>query len=175
MKIFLKLKWFFVLRKKQYLAGISMLLIVSMLQLVPPKIIGYVIDEMGTGVLTKQSLTKWLLTIVVVAAILYVLRYWWRQMIFGSSNFLEKTLRERLFRHFTQMSPAFYQQRRVGDLMAHATNDISAVKETAGGGTLMLFDSLSTGGFVILAMAITIDWRLTIIALLPMPIMAFAT
>ena len=163
------------LRKKQYLAGISMLLIVSMLQLVPPKIIGYVIDEMRTDVLTKQSLTKWLLTIAVIAAILYVLRYWWRQMIFGSSNFLEKTLRERLFRHFTQMSPAFYQKRRVGDLMAHATNDIAAVKETAGGGTLMLFDSLSTGGFVILAMAITIDWRLTIIALLPMPIMAFAT
>lgn len=163
------------LRKKQYIAGIVMLLTVSMLQLVPPKIIGYVIDEMGTGELTKQSLTKWLLIIVVIAAILYVLRYWWRQMIFGSSNFLEKTLREKLFRHFTKMSPAFYQKRRVGDLMAHATNDIAAVKETAGGGTLMLFDSLSTGGFVIIAMAVTIDWRLTIIALLPMPFMAFAT
>lgn len=163
------------LRKKQYIAGIAMLLTVSMLQLFPPKIIGYVIDEMGTGELTKQSLTKWLLIIVVIAAILYVLRYWWRQMIFGSSNFLEKTLREKLFRHFTKMSPAFYQKRRVGDLMAHATNDIAAVKETAGGGTLMLFDSLSTGGFVIIAMAVTIDWRLTIIALLPMPFMAFAT
>ena len=146
-----------------------------MLQLVPPKIIGIVIDEMGDGSLSRESLTKWLLIIALVAALLYFLRYWWRQMIFGSSNFLAKTLREKLFRHFTQMSPSFYQKRRVGDLMAHSTNDISAVQETAGGGVLMLFDSLSTGGFVILAMAITIDWRLTIIALLPMPFMAFAT
>ena len=175
MGIFLKLKWFFILRKKQYIAGITMLLFVSLLQLVPPQIIGRMIDEIGTGALTKTSLTLWLLTIAIVAATLYVLRYWWRQMIFGSSIFLEKTLRERLYSHFTKMSPAFYQKRRVGDLMAHATNDIAAVKETAGGGTLMLFDSLSTGGFVILAMALTIDWRLTIIALLPMPFMAFAT
>ena len=175
MKIFFKLKWFFKLRRKQYITGILLLLLVSMLQLIPPKIIGYVIDEIGAGELTTQSLTKWLLLIAAVAIILYGLRYLWRQMIFGSSNFLAKTLREKLFRHFTKLSPSFYQKRRVGDLMAHATNDISAVQETAGGGVLMLFDSLSTGGFVILAMAITIDWRLTIIALLPMPFMAFAT
>ena len=175
LKIFIKLKWFFALRKKQYIGGITMLLFVSMLQLVPPKIIGYVIDDMGADTLTRQSLISWLLTIAAIAVVLYFLRYWWRQLIFGSANFLEKTLREKLFRHFTKMSPAFYQKRRIGDLMAHATNDISAVKETAGGGILMLFDSLSTGGFVILAMAITIDWRLTIIALLPLPFMAFAT
>ena len=175
MKIFVKLKWFFKLRKKQYLAGIAMLIFVSMLQLVPPKIIGYTIDEIGKGELTRASLTKWILIIVVVAVALYSLRFWWRRMIFGSSNFLAKTLREKLFRHFSKMSPSFYQKRRVGDLMAHATNDISAVQETAGGGVLMLFDSISTGTFVILAMAITIDWRLTIIALLPMPFMALAT
>ena len=175
LKIFFQLKWFFALRKKQYIGGIAMLLFVSMLQLVPPKIIGYVIDEMGANTLTRQSLLRWLLTIAAIAAALYFLRYWWRQLIYGSANFLEKTLREKLFRHFTKMSPAFYQKRRIGDLMAHATNDIAAVKETAGSGILMLFDSLSTGGFVILAMAITIDWRLTIIALLPLPFMAFAT
>ena len=59
--------------------------------------------------------------------------------------------------------------------MAHATNDISAVQQTAGGGVLTLFDSITTGGFVILAMAITIDWRLTIIALIPMPLVALST
>ena len=175
MKVFFKLGWFFKERKLQYSIGLLMLTLVAILQLVPPKVIGYTIDEIGEGSLTKAGLFKWLGIIIVVAIAMYILRYYWRQMIFGSSNYLARTLRQKLHRHFTQMSPSFYQKHRVGDLMAHATNDISAVQQTAGGGVLTLFDSVTTGGFVILAMAITIDWRLTIIALLPMPLVAFST
>lgn len=175
MSIFLKLGWFFKERKREYIIGIFMLLFVALLQLVPPKIIGYTIDEIGDGTLTKGSLAKWIFIIVFVALIMYVLRYYWRKMIFGSANYLAKNLREQLYRHFTKMSPSFYQQRRVGDLMAHATNDVSAVQNTAGGGILSLVDSLFTGGFVILAMAFTIDWRLTLIALVPLPFMALST
>lgn len=175
MKVFLKLGWFFKERKYQYTVGLLMLVLVAILQLVPPKIIGFTIDEIGARTLTKAGLFKWLAIIIGVAIAMYILRYYWRQMIFGSSNLLARTLREKLHRHFTQMSPSFYQKNRVGDLMAHATNDISAVQQTAGGGVLTLFDSLTTGGFVILAMAITIDWRLTLIALIPMPLVALST
>ncbi|MFC7686914.1 ABC transporter transmembrane domain-containing protein [Ureibacillus sp. GCM10028918] len=175
MKVFWKLSWFFKLRKKEYLIGLSMLGLVAILNLIPPKVIGYVIDEIGSRELTPSSLAKWIGIIIVVAILIYILRYYWRRMIFGSSTYLAKILREKLFRHFTKMSPSFYQQRRVGDLMAHATNDIAAVQQTAGGGVLTLFDSVTTGGFVILAMAVTIDWRLTLIALIPMPLMAIST
>lgn len=175
MKVFFKLKWFFKLRKKEYVIGLTMLALVAILNLIPPKVIGYVIDEMGSGELSPQSLAKWIGIIIVVAILIYIMRYYWRRMIFGSSNYLAKILRQKLFRHFTKMSPSFYQQRRVGDLMAHATNDIAAVQQTAGGGVLTLFDSVTTGGFVILAMAFTIDWRLTLIALIPMPLMAIST
>ena len=175
MKVFLKLVWFFKERRKEYIFGILMLLCVSILQIVPPKIIGITLDEIGAGRLTMKSLTKWLGILVAIAIVMYILRFYWRKMIFGSSNYLAKVLRQKLFRHFTKMSPSFYQQRRIGDLMAHATNDVSAVQQTAGFGVLTLFDSISTGGFVILAMAITIDWRLTLIALIPMPLMALST
>ena len=175
MNVFLKLGWFFKERKKEYTIGILMLLCVSILQIIPPKIIGITLDEIGAGTLTVESLLKWLGILVAIAVVMYMLRYYWRKMIFGSSNYLAKVLRQKLFRHFTKMSPAFYQQRRVGDLMAHATNDVSAVQQTAGFGVLTLFDSISTGSFVILAMAITIDWRLTLIALIPMPLMALST
>lgn len=175
MKVFLKLSWFFKERKKEYIIGLTMLGLVAVLNLIPPKVIGFVIDEIGNGSLTPGSLAKWVGIIIIVAILIYILRYYWRRMIFGSSTFLAKILREKLFRHFTNMSPSFYQQRRVGDLMAHATNDISAVQQTAGGGVLTLFDSITTGGFVILAMALTIDWRLTLIALIPMPLMAVST
>lgn len=175
MNVFFKLGWFFKERKRQYFVGLFMLTLVAILQLIPPKVIGYAIDEIGEGSMTMDSLLKWLGLIVVVAVLMYILRYYWRQMIFGSSNYLARVLREKLFRHFTKMSPSFYQKHRVGDLMAHATNDISAVQQTAGGGVLTLFDSITTGGFVVLAMAITIDWRLTLIALIPMPFMALLT
>ncbi len=175
MNIFLKLDWFFKERKKEYSIGLLMLLLVAILQLIPPKVIGYTIDEIGAGTLTKESLIKWIAVVVVVALVMYVLRFYWRKMIFGSSNYLARQLREKLFRHFSKMSPSFYQQRRVGDLMAHATNDVSAVQNTAGSGVLTLFDSILTGGFVLLAMSITIDWRLTLIALIPLPLMALST
>lgn len=175
MKVFWRLGWFFKERRKEYSVGLFMLILVAVLQLIPPKIIGITIDEIGAGSLTAASLGKWLGLIAGTALVMYVLRFYWRKMIFGSSNYLAKVLREKLFRHFTKMGPAFYQERRVGDLMAHATNDVSAVQMTAGSGVLTLFDSVTTGGFVILAMAFTIDWRLTLIALIPMPLMALST
>ncbi len=175
MKVFLRLGWFFKERQKEYSIGVLMLILVAILQLVPPKIIGITIDEIGDGTLTAGSLGKWLAYIAATVLVMYVLRFYWRKMIFGSSNYLGKLLREKLFRHFTKMGPAFYQERRIGDLMAHATNDVSAVQMTAGSGVLTLFDSITTGGFVILAMAFTIDWRLTLIALIPMPLMAMST
>ena len=175
MKVFWRLGWFFKERRKEYGMGLFMLILVAVLQIIPPKIIGITIDEMGAGTLTAGSLGKWLGLIGVIAMGMYILRFYWRKMIFGSANYLAKVLREKLFRHFTKMGPSFYQERRIGDLMAHATNDVSAVQMTAGAGVLTLFDSLTTGGFVILAMAFTIDWRLTLIALLPMPLMALST
>ncbi|MER2079547.1 ABC transporter ATP-binding protein [Psychrobacillus psychrotolerans] len=175
MKVFLDLGWFFKQRKKQYLFGILMLLFVAFLQLLPPKIIGYVVDEISQKTLTTEFLVKWLVVLALASIGMYVLRYYWRIMIFGSSIYLARQLRENLFRHFTKMSPSFYQKKRVGDLMAHATNDLSAVQQTAGAGVLTLVDSLATGGFVIAAMAITINWKLTLIALLPLPLMAILT
>jgi len=174
-KVFLDLGWFFKQRKKQYLIGILMLLFVAFLQLLPPKIIGYVVDEISQKTLTTEFLVKWLVVLALASIGMYVLRYYWRIMIFGSSIYLARQLRENLFRHFTKMSPSFYQKKRVGDLMAHATNDLSAVQQTAGAGVLTLVDSLATGGFVIAAMAITINWKLTLIALLPLPLMAILT
>lgn len=175
MRVFLELGWFFNERKKQYAIGIFMLLIVAFLGILPPRIIGFIVDEISRGTLTSGYLIKWLSVLAGAALLMYVLRYAWRLMIFGSSILLARNLREQLFRHFTQMSPAFYQKRRVGDLMAHATNDLQAVQQTAGAGVLTLVDSIATGGFVIAAMAITVNWKLTLIVLLPLPLMAYMT
>lgn len=106
---------------------------------------------------------------------MYIFRYIWRIMIFGAAIRLAKLLRSRLYEHYTKMSASFYNRRRTGDLMAHSTNDIKAVEQTAGIGVLTLVDSIAMGGFVIAAMAFTISWQLTLLCLLPMPLMAAAT
>jgi ATP-binding cassette, subfamily B, multidrug efflux pump len=175
MKVFLNLGWFFRQEKKSYISGIILLMLVAVLQLVPPKIIGIVADHINEGTMTKGILVQWVLVLVAVGVSMYVLRYYWRIRIFGSAVKLSKILRNRLYQHFTRMSPSFYQKNRIGDLMAHATNDLSAIQQTAGAGVLTLVDSLSTGGFVIIAMAFTISWKLTLICLLPMPFMVMLT
>lgn len=175
MKVFLNLGWFFIQEKKAYISGIILLLFVALLQLVPPKVMGIIADNIKNGTMTKGLILQWLVVLSLVGLATYVLRYYWRIMIFGSSVKLGKILRNRLYQHFTKMSPSFYQKRRIGDLMAHATNDLQAIQQTAGTGVLTLVDSLSTGGFVIIAMAFTISWKLTLICLIPMPFMAILT
>ncbi|MBO9128933.1 ABC transporter transmembrane domain-containing protein [Bacillus sp. 165] len=175
MKVFFDLAWFFKQEKKSYITGILLLLAVAMLEIVPPKVIGIIVDEIGAGTMTKDFLWKCLIVLAVVGISMYGLRYLWRIMIFGSSLKLARQLRYRLYNHFTKMSPSFYQKHRTGDLMAHATNDIQAIQQTAGAGVLTFVDSLAVGGFVLLAMASTISWKLTIVSLLPMPIMVLST
>ncbi|MBM7586988.1 ATP-binding cassette subfamily B protein [Bacillus pakistanensis] len=175
MRVFLDLMWFFKQERKKYIVGILILLFVALLQLVPPKVVGIVVDSIKENELTTTGLGKWVGILLATAVSMYVLRFYWRVMIFGSAVKLSRLLRNRLYHHFTKMSPSFYQKRRVGDLMAHATNDLQAIQMTAGQGVLTFVDSLATGGFVIIAMATTISWKLTLIALIPMPVMAILT
>ncbi|HWJ76534.1 MAG TPA: ABC transporter transmembrane domain-containing protein [Niallia sp.] len=175
MKVFFDLKWYFLQEKKSYFGGILLLIVVAVLQLIPPRIVGIVVDHIQANTLSWGVLFKWIGVLVVAALIMYVLRYYWRIMIFGSAVKLGRLMRNRLYQHFTKMSQSFYQKKRIGDLMAHATNDVQAIQATAGQGVLTFVDSLATGGSVIIAMAALISWKLTLICLLPLPLMAILT
>lgn len=121
MGIFKKLGWFFKQEKKSYIIGVITLFIVALLNLIPPRIIGIVVDEIETGILTSRSLMMWLGLLAAVAISQYLLRYVWRVRIWGNAARLEKIVRQRLFNHFTKMDNEFFQKYRTGDLMAHAT------------------------------------------------------
>ncbi|OIJ17930.1 multidrug ABC transporter permease/ATP-binding protein [Anaerobacillus alkalidiazotrophicus] len=175
MRVFIDLLWFFKEEKNKYIVGIFLLVFVSILSLVPPYVVGLMVDHIDKGTLTMSILLTWCVVLLIIATLIYIFRFFWRIMIFGASIRLARKLRNQLYEHFTRMSPSFYHSKRTGDLMAHSTNDIKAIEQTAGLGVLTLVDSLTMGGFVILTMAFTIDWRLTLIALIPMPFMALAT
>ena len=175
MKLLKKLSWFFKLEKWPYITGILALSLVSLLNLLPPRLIGEVIDQIASKDLTNLELAYQLFLLVLSALAMYVLRFVWRKYILGTANRLGRILRYRLFEHFTRMSPSFYQTYRTGDLMAHATNDINAVVGVAGGGVMSAVDASITALVTVLTMFFVLDWRLTLIAILPLPFMAWGT
>lgn len=175
MGVFRELWWYFVQEKKKYIIGIIFLIASSIMWLLPPYVVGIVVDHIRQGTLTTAVLLEWVGIILLAGIGHYIFNFIWRTMIFGSAVKLGRQLRNRLFEHFTKMSPGFYQKRRTGDLMAHATNDVQAVEGTAGEGILTLVDSIVSGGLVIIVMFFFISWELTLIALIPMPFMAWAT
>lgn len=175
MKLLKKLSWFFKLEKWPYITGILALSLVSLLNLLPPRVIGEVIDQIASKDLTNLELAYQLFILVLSALAMYALRFVWRKYILGTANRLGRILRYRLFEHFTHMSPSFYQTYRTGDLMAHATNDINAVVGVAGGGVMSAVDASITALVTVLTMFFVLDWRLTLIAILPLPFMAWGT
>ncbi|MCB2828935.1 ABC transporter ATP-binding protein [Streptococcus dysgalactiae] len=175
MSILKNLWWFFKEEKKPYLIGILSLSLVAFLNLIPPKIMGIVIDGITSQRLTKSELLWYLFWLIIAALAMYALRYVWRIYIFGTSYRLGRVMRFKLFEHFTKMSPSFYQRYRTGDLMAHATNDINSLTRLAGGGVMSAIDASITAIVTLLTMLFTISWQMTVIAVLPLPLMAYAT
>ena len=175
MSIIQKLWWFFKLEKRRYLVGILALVLVSVLNLIPPMVMGRVIDAITSGQLTQQDFLLDLFYLLLAAFGMYYLRYVWRMYILGTSYRLGQIMRSRLFEHFTKMSPAFYQTYRTGDLMAHATNDINALTRLAGGGVMSAVDASITALVTLLTMLFSISWQMTFVAILPLPFMAYAT
>lgn len=151
-----------------------MLVLVGLLAGIVPMIIATVIDGMTDGSLTPTALFFWVVAIIVISILQYAMRYVWRINIFGTSAKLEKILRQRLFNHFTKMDSIFYQKYRTGDLMAHATNDLGAIRMVAGGGILTMVDSLTQGIITLFMMFWAIDWQLSLMVIIPLPILAIS-
>ena len=173
LSIFKKLEWFFKQYWKRYLIAITMLLIVNVLEIIPPRLIGYTIDLIDASSLTNERLFQIIGLFALIIIITYVMSFGWRYNLFGGSQILESLLRRKLMAKFLKMSPSFYERNRTGDLMARATNDLSAIRMTAGFGVLTLVDSVTYLGIIVMAMAFTISWKLTLFALLPLPLLAY--
>lgn len=175
MNLIRKLGWFLKLEKRRYIIGILALSLVSVFNLIPPKVIGNIVDKIEAGNLTNSQLFINIIYLVLAAFIMYGLRYVWRVYIFGAAYNLGRILRFRLFQHFTKMSPSFYQKYRTGDLMAHATNDVNAVVMVAGGGVMSAVDASITALVTLFTMVFLISAKLTLIAVIPLPFLAYAT
>ncbi|HEM7992785.1 TPA: SmdA family multidrug ABC transporter permease/ATP-binding protein [Citrobacter koseri] len=172
MRLFAQLSWYFRREWRRYLGAVALLIIIAVLQLIPPKVVGIVVDGVTAQHFTTDQVLMWVGTMAMIAVIVYLLRYVWRVLLFGASYQLAVELREDYYRQLSRQHPEFYLRHRTGDLMARATNDVDRVVFAAGEGVLTLVDSLVMGCAVLIVMSTQLSWQLTLFALLPMPIMA---
>lgn len=172
MKSFLALRDFFRANAWRYALGIVWLIVVNTVNLQVPRLLGNITDLIDTRQIEAPGLMRYVGYILAIAAVMTAGRFFWRIYIMGSARRLEYYLRNKLFGHLETLSVNFFTQHKTGDLMAHATNDINAIRMAMGPGILMLTDSLYITTITVFTMATNIDWKLTLLALLPLPFLA---
>lgn len=169
MKAFITLKDFFKKHKWSYFFGVIWLLLIDSVQLLVPQVLRKVTNLLQEGLLDHKGLLKYSLLILLTGLLIAIGRYFWRIYIFGTSRKMEHYLRNKLFHHLLTLSPNYYNTHKTGDLMAHATNDINAVRIASGQGIMMAVDATFLTILSMIMMARTTNIKLTLIALITLP------
>ena len=154
--------------------GFLALVVVDFLQLTIPRFVKSAVDALSVGTATSSLLLELSLYVLVVAVVVAVLRFLWRFLIIGFSRILEKKLRDRLFDHVLRMDQPFFERWTIGDLMAHASNDLATIQMACGMGLVAAVDALVMSSAA-LGFMLAINVKLTLIALLPMPLLIVCT
>jgi ATP-binding cassette subfamily B protein len=156
--------------KFKYIIGIIFMLCTSYIQTLFPKVLGNTIDILKNNNFNVFSIYKNIFFIIAIALGTFICTYVWRNLVNGSARNLECHLREKLFDHFQKLAPEFYSKRKTGDLIAYAINDISAVRMTFGPATAMAINGIVVCIISIYSMIMAINWKLTLLSLIPIPI-----
>jgi len=163
----------FLKRKRWHLAGgVLILIAIDLLQLITPRLIGSLADQLAEKTASSSDILTTIALILGIAILVATGRYFWRILIIGTSREAEYWLRNRLYAHVQTLRTDYFNVNKVGDIMALATNDVVAVSHAMGIGTVMLVDAIFITLMTLIFMLITADLQLTLIALLPMPVIA---
>jgi ATP-binding cassette subfamily B multidrug efflux pump len=157
-----------------YAASGAMLFGIAVLIVWIPRQIGQLVDGLVANRLHGGALLIELAWLLAAGVAVYFLRVGWRLKLYAAAYRLGVELRQRLYARLSLQGPRFYQDRRTGNLMALATNDIDAVEMAAGEAMLAGFDGSLTLVLVVAMMSLGVDARLAACVLLPFPFMALA-
>ena len=159
----------YILRHKwQYLLGIITLFVVDFVNLYIPEFTGEITDGLESGLMAMEEIRLIIIKILIAGLILAIGRFLWRYFIFGASRAIEYEIRNDLFKHLEGLSANFYNENKTGDLMAHFTNDLNAVRMAIGPAVVTTFDAVVLTIMVVLKMITHVNLYLTIAAIIPM-------
>lgn len=167
-----KFKWFIDYYKKNYIIGIIFLLLSDVVSLFLPYIIGKLIDLIYQGSIDIYYFTKIIIFTIIIIILKYFLAMGWSYNVFKASGSIEYLTRNKLMKKFLGQSQEFFENNSTGSLMGKSTNDIIQISIMAGYGTLSLIDATVLPLSIILVMIFTIDLRLTLLSILPLPFIA---
>lgn len=158
-----------------YILGILAVVVVDVIQLNIPVITGNITNDLQFGVLTMPLLMRELAKLMLIGIIITIGRFAWRYYIFGTSRHIEKNMRRDYFIKLESLSTDFFNEHKTGDLMAYATNDLNAIRMMVGPGVLMALDAVILTVLVLYKMIGTISLKLTLISILPLPVIAIGS
>lgn len=175
MKSLLHLKSYLLRYKKTLVFGFLAVVASNLFAVFQPHFIGLAIDDLTVGLkagsVKSTDFLIWGLLIVGFTIISGFFSYLTRQTLIVVSRHIEFDLRNDLLSHLQKLSFSYYQNKPTGDLMAHATNDIAAVRNVVGPGIMYPSDTIMTFTMVLVMMLLK-DWSLTLIALIPLPLVS---
>jgi ATP-binding cassette subfamily B protein len=154
--------------------GLLSLIVVDFAQLMIPRIIKWVVDDLTVFAVGPVQLLRYASAVCVLALLIGSFRYIWRRCLLGTARRLEERLRNTLLRHVQTLSSDYFDHVKTGDLMAHATNDITQVRMAAGMGLVAFNDAVVLGAAAV-GFMLYIDVRLTLYVLIPMPLIVLTT
>lgn len=154
--------------KYQYLLGVIILIGIDILQLRIPLIIGSATDGLESQTIGIDGVFYYVKTIAFIGVIVAVGRFGWRNFIFGTSRKVEYDIRNDLFKHLESLSLRYFNENKTGEIMAHMTNDLNAVRMAVGPGIFMICDTFAVGLLALVNMYTQIDVKLTLLALIPL-------
>jgi ATP-binding cassette subfamily B protein len=163
--------------RRTLLWGLLTVVLSNLFTVAQPLFLGRAVDALKNGLTKGQwgsgELALWAGLIVGFSVIAGFCTFLTRQTIIVVSRHIEYDLRNDFLGHLQTLPLDFFQHTPTGDLMAHATNDIGAVRNVLGPGIMYPTDTLMTF-IMVLGVLLTTDWELTVLALIPLPFVSFA-
>ncbi len=170
----LKLAWRYVRRHWwQYILGILALFVVDAVNVYVPQFTGEITNGLDQHTLGMDGVMGLVWKIVLIGVIIAIGRFCWRIFLFGAARSIEKEIRSDLFQHLSTLSARYYNEHKTGDLMAHFTNDLQAVRSLLGMTVISAFDATVMMVLVLWQMMTYVSPKLTLVAVIPLILIIF--
>src|SRR5713101_7723692 len=176
MRSLLRLRPYLIKQKRVLLWGLFTVVVSNLITVVQPRFVGAAVDKLKIGLETHQIDMGALLTLaILVVSFSFIAGFFTfltRQTIIVASRHIEFDLRNDFLSHIQKLSLSYFQNTPTGDLMAHATNDIGAVRNAVGPGIMYPSDTIMTFTMTMTLMLWT-NWQLTLLSLIPLPVVSY--
>lgn len=171
--IFAYLWSYFKQHKGRYTVVVTFMLVASAMYVAPTYLIRLFIDAILQDDFNHGTLLFYASLFLGSILVAYLTEFVWNYYLFIGSYDMQRKLRGEMMGHFLKMSPPFYHRFRTGDLMTRANDDVQVMGMTIGYGLMVFLNTSVYLAFIVGMMAVTVSWKLTLIALIPMPFLAY--